>query len=121
MQRFTVLPRVATRVGGDDHGWCDFVDIGRTHTHYELALDAKAATAFPARRESGTGGPTRHVAQTLTEVLCRYVEASTARGQHDTTIATERFGADVQSNRAASARVTGARADILARVFTDCR
>ena len=41
--------------------------IGRISTHYALVLDAKAAIAFPARRECGTGGPTRHVAQTLTK------------------------------------------------------
>ena len=64
---------MATRVGGDDHGWCDFVDIGRTHTHYELALDAKAAIAFPARRDRGIDSQIRHIAPTLTEVLRLYV------------------------------------------------
>ena len=55
LQWFTVLPRVATRVGGDDHGWRDVVPIGRIRTHYALALDAKAAIAFPARRDRRTG------------------------------------------------------------------
>ena len=91
-------------MGGDDHGWCDFVDIGRTHTHCALALDAKAATAFPARRDCGTGDPIRHVAPTLTEVLRLYVEASTAWKRLNITIETERLVAAVQSHRAASAR-----------------
>ena len=106
MQWFGVRPRVATRrVGGDDHGWRDVVPIGRIRAHYALAFDAKAAIAFPARRDRRTGGPIKHLAPTLTEVASRSFEASTAWGRLEITIETERFGADVQSTRAASARV----------------
>ena len=45
------------------------VPIGRTYTHNALAFDAKPAAAFPAWRDCGTGGPIKHVAPTLAEVL----------------------------------------------------
>ena len=77
--------------------------IGRTYTHYASPLDAKALTGFRARRYRGTGGPIRHVAPTLTELLRLYVEASTAWGRTDTTNEAERFGAAVLSLGAASA------------------
>ena len=94
--------------------------IGGTHPHYALPWDAKALTGFRTRRYRGTGGPIRHVALTLTEVLRLYVEASTAWGRTDTTNEAERFGAAVLSLGAANARAAGDCADIRTRGAVDC-